>query len=496
MAPSRMHLELFGLLQKATQIRDARIAVAAPRGHAKTTVTSLAYVLWSVLYGHERFVLLVSATREQAIQLLADLKRELEQNVLLSSDFPEVCAPVQRRGITLWKGHHVVLTNGACVRVLGAGQALRGMKHGAYRPSLIIGDDLEELEATLSPEQRAKLLAWFEKTLLKSGAAGTNVVIVGTLLHYDSLLAGLVKPSVFSGRSKRSGWTTHVYQAVESPSDHPELWERWEAIRSGTEGATGASASADADEFFELHETEMLQGTKVLWPEREDYRRLMAMRADEGRSAFQSEKQNEPLDPDQCLFREQDFHFWDEEYAGGNELIQAVGPNGRLVVACDPSLGKRPGRGDYTAIITLLKDMATEVMYVVGADLRRCKPDELVQRLVRELGTYRVSRLGVEANQFQDVLVSQIEIAVRRVGQSVRVERLTTTTNKQARIESLEPIIRQGRLRFSRRHQLLLDQLRQFPLGAHDDGPDALDMAVSLLSQQPAQCRQIKLSGF
>ena len=27
---------------------------------------------------------------------------------------------------------------------------------------------------------------------------------------------------------------------------------------------------------------------------------------------------------------------------------------------------------------------------------------------------------------------------------------------------------------------MLLDQLRQFPLGAHDDGPDALEMAVTL----------------
>jgi len=40
--------------------------------------------------------------------------------------------------------------------------------------------------------------------------------------------------------------------------------------------------------------------------------------------------------------------------------------------------------------------------------------------------------------------------------------------------------VTQGRIRFSRRHQLLLDQLRQFPLGVHDDGPDALEMAVQV----------------
>jgi len=42
-------------------------------------------------------------------------------------------------------------------------------------------------------------------------------------------------------------------------------------------------------------------------------------------------------------------------------------------------------------------------------------------------------------------------------------------------------MISTGTLRFSRNHRLLLDQLRQFPEAAHDDGPDALEMAVSLV---------------
>ena len=53
--------------------------------------------------------------------------------------------------------------------------------------------------------------------------------------------------------------------------------------------------------------------------------------------------------------------------------------------------------------------------------------------------------------------------------------------NKQSRIAGLEPQVAQGRIRLCRRHQLLLDQLRQFPLAAHDDGPDALEMAVEAL---------------
>ena len=53
------------------------------------------------------------------------------------------------------------------------------------------------------------------------------------------------------------------------------------------------------------------------------------------------------------------------------------------------------------------------------------------------------------------------------------------STDKLGRIASLQPLITSGQVRLSRRHILLVDQLRHFPMGAHDDGPDALEMAVA-----------------
>jgi hypothetical protein len=51
------------------------------------------------------------------------------------------------------------------------------------------------------------------------------------------------------------------------------------------------------------------------------------------------------------------------------------------------------------------------------------------------------------------------------------------------RIRRLSPRLSKRRLRFltnSPSTQLLVDQLRDFPNGAHDDGPDALEMALRL----------------
>lgn len=51
----------------------------------------------------------------------------------------------------------------------------------------------------------------------------------------------------------------------------------------------------------------MLEGTQVLWEEKLSYYDLMVMRVSEGEASFNSEEQNEPINPDDCLFMEEWF---------------------------------------------------------------------------------------------------------------------------------------------------------------------------------------------
>ena len=90
-------------------------------------------------------------------------------------------------------------------------------------------------------------------------------------------------------------------------------------------------------------------------------------------------------------------------------------------------------------------------------------------------------KFAVETNQFQNFLASELKRISTQKCIIVPVEGIKHSSDKLGRIQSLEPLITTGILRFSRRHQILLNQLRQFPKVAHDDGPDALEMAVSLV---------------
>jgi predicted phage terminase large subunit-like protein len=61
---------------------------------------------------------------------------------------------------------------------------------------------------------------------------------------------------------------------------------------------------------------------------------------------------------------------------------------------------------------------------------------------------------------------------------------LNNQVNKQVRIRRLGTYLSQRKLRFKARSggtALLVEQLRDFPVGEHDDGPDALEMALRLM---------------
>ena len=56
------------------------VAIAAPRGHAKSTAVTHAYTLASVLFRDKDFVIIVSDTYDQAVLFLNDIKNELREN--------------------------------------------------------------------------------------------------------------------------------------------------------------------------------------------------------------------------------------------------------------------------------------------------------------------------------------------------------------------------------------------------------------------------------
>jgi predicted phage terminase large subunit-like protein len=179
------------------------------------------------------------------------------------------------------------------------------------------------------------------------------------------------------------------------------------------------------------------------------------------------------------------FQYWDDQHPDAEALIASVGRSGTVYGACDPSMGKAGAAHDDTAIVTLLYDSRSKIHYVLDADIRKRRPDDIVEAIIALHAIRRYSAFGVETVQFQEMLKDELVRRAADRGRSLSVKGITHSSDKVGRIQALEALISAGKIRFSRRHQTLIEQLRRFPHAAHDDGPDALEMAVKMVKKAP-----------
>lgn len=443
-----------------SRLPGVRRAVAAPRGHAKSTNLTFKGTMHSTLYGYKHYPIIISDSSEQAEGFLDNIRVEFEENTAILEDFGPLAGSV-------WRSNVLVTKTNIKIEAIGSGKKIRGRKHRNWRPDLIILDDVENDENVRTPEQRSKLKNWFDKAVSKSGDDYTDIVYIGTLLHYDSLLAKtLTNPAYRSIK----------YKAVIQFSQADDLWQQWESIFTDL---ANDDREADALAFFQAHKAAMLEGTQVLWEEKLSYYVLMVMRVSEGEASFNSEEQNEPINPDDCLFMEEWFEYYNEAE------INFRDPVFDFFGFIDPSLGKTK-RSDFSAIVTLAKHRSSGYMYVVDADIERRHPDRIIadvlakERWLRASFGHGYRKLGAETNQFQWFLKEELAKASAKAGLYLPIEEVQQTSDKVMRIQTLQPDVKNKYIKFNRRHKRLLEQLTQFPMGAHDDGPDALEGARSI----------------
>ncbi len=164
------------------------IAITAFRGSGKSTIMNMSFVLWAILgIRKKKFVLIVGQTQAQARQHLRNIKEELEHNKILHRDLGPF-----REVEDEWRNSSLVIRNfGAKIMAVSIDQAVRGLRHGQYRPDLIICDDIEDLDSVRSLEGRDKTYRWVKGELLPAGDTDTTAVFIGNLLHEDCLLKRL-----------------------------------------------------------------------------------------------------------------------------------------------------------------------------------------------------------------------------------------------------------------------------------------------------------------
>lgn len=461
--PSRMHKWLSRQLDDAITNRGTRLNVLAPRGAAKSTIGTFAYPLREALEGREAYIWIISDTMSQAHAHMENIKTEICENNKIARKYPHATG----KG-SIWRNGSIVLNNDVMIEAFGTGQKLRGRRRKQHRPTLIVCDDLQNDNHIISSYAREKTRSWFHGTLTKAGNVDTNILNLATALHGEAIALEL---------TNKPGWTSRIFRAIENWPVNMTLWEQWELLYNRCDDP---DSQKRADDFFVQHQDKMLQDAIVLWPEHEDLLTLMKIRVEGGRSTFEREKQNSPVNPDYCE--------WPESYFDETtwcDTIPSYENRSCSVISLDPSKGADSSRGDYSAFVMV--SLGKDGIFYVDADLARINVPDIVSRGVEFYRKHYPDVFAVESNQFQQLLQQEFsnEFAVQGIS-GVYPYPIENHTNKLVRIRRLGPLLSGRRLRFchgSSSVKLLVEQLKMFPVGDHDDGPDALEMSIRLINE-------------
>lgn len=213
---------------------------------------------------------------------------------------------------------------------------------------------------------------------------------------------------------------------------------------------------------------------EALWPARWPLAWLKRQKVIEGQYFWNALYQQRPSQHEQAEWPDGYFgeHLWVDELPRAFE---------HCVIAIDPARGGK--HGDYCPDV--LVGWHGQHYYVI-ADVLRRPVEAAAESAVAKALRWDVDLVHVEGNGGHYLAANE----VRRVSMEQGIPQLMVLAedskgNKEDRIRRLGPRLFEHQLRFVKcaGNRLLVEQLKDFPIADHDDGPDALEMAVRKLNE-------------
>lgn len=465
--------------------KNAHIVRAAPRGHAKSTYLSKAFPLREVCFRKRKYIIAISITPDVAMKNIEWISMQLKHNKKLREDFGPLLSPKKQENprdnseaFIAWyetiDGDQKLLT---LVEASSTGKALRGKNWNGSRPDLVICDDLEDIKENCgTEEQREKLKDWFNSVVLPLGdpkGKRTAFVVMGTTVHYDSLLMDLLY--------RRTDFKSKVYRAIIKPPEREDLWEECRQIYQDYDNPNREEA---AKAFYEKNKEEMEKGAVLLWPESQNLWKLYTFKWNRGTKAFNTELMNNPVDEESAVFNPKEFTYWDKEDPNRTFTHDDY----HFGIGIDLAMGKE--RGDFSAIEVIARHKRTGVVYVIESYIERIHPDKFLDVCIQKILEYQPDVVAAEAQAAQEFFTYYLKERLQALGYPAhtRVQEIKHKSRKELRIEALLPDIQAGKIQFHSKHARLLEQFEMYGNNFHDDGPDALASIVDVTKRSaPAE---------
>lgn len=423
------HLDLWDLCAQPYK----RVAIAAPRGHAKSTAVTLSFTLACALFMKKRNIMVLSDTEDQAQGHLAAIRAELADNEDLVAQFniKGFIADSKKELI-------VIMGDGGYqfrIFAKGAGQSLRGSRWGSLRPDLVIADDIENDEAVENDDRRLKFKRWMSAALMPMLAKHGHVRLVGTVLHFDSYLEGILKSNY---------WKSYRYEAHD-------------------------------DNF-----------KNILWPEQYSKEFFIdayeTMREEGLEDVYYREYRNVPIDPTMALIRSTDLLPLTE-----SDRLQP----GAFYATADLAISKEKGR-DYTVILVfrVTNDGQIQLVYIFRD---RINGPEIIEEVFKVQKIFHPEIFVIEQEKITKAIGPFLEVEMSKRDIWPNIMAIVPTKDLVKRSWGIRARMRAGKFRYD---ENLVDwptarsELIQFPRNKHDDIVSAfalMGLALDKVSEEPTE---------
>ena len=151
---------------------------------AKSTV-SMMLELYLMLTGRKRYLLMVSATQDSAVRLLAPYRANLEANGRIIDFYGE------QQSLNKWEETNFVTRSNLTFLAVGYGNAPRGTRNESVRPDIIDIDDYDTDKDCRNPVILDKKTEFIERAVIptRSVSSPTLILAKGNLIAKDTCIA-------------------------------------------------------------------------------------------------------------------------------------------------------------------------------------------------------------------------------------------------------------------------------------------------------------------
>jgi hypothetical protein len=415
-AEAECHAEIISLFNSSHKF----VALQAFRGCGKSTLVEETAIL-KAAFSKKKYIMVVGPSYSSACERLFSIKNEFQSNDALIELFGNMQGEI-------WAADNIVLTNGCKIEAVGAGQALRGKKHGSNRPDLIIIDDLETEENTDTDIARMKVKRWFNRVLIPMMPPSSGeILFIGTPVHPKALI---------ESKRRDASWITRVYPICYTDlnsGDEISMWPtrfpmNW-VINKRNEYINDGAATDFAQEY-------------------------MCRSEDDATKPFQA------------------------------NMIKVVAvPMSYMPVhiICDPArtVKKTSDRTGYVAASWIGSRLI--VHDALGAFHR---PDEIINTLFEWNEKYKPIYVGVESNSLEEFIMAPLRAKMLDKGISMPLLDLRAPKDKLEFLKGLQPFYMSGSVTHVKHLPDLESELLSFPTG-RCDVVNALAYMLKLRSGQP-----------